>query len=321
MTMNPYLRCGYTEREAMFLSLVEGCGGLFIRDQYNRFAGVRWGDTSARLVNKVCDNRHVKMWTTAKRTMIYQWLGLDSRPQQRPAPDIAVRQMQGLDYVVAHYQQKKFLLEDEQKVDYFRNTGVPDGLLFDRFGHDPIFVSGSLIGFCFVAGGRKFKAWLASRRSLLSSLAGAEIVYIGGEKRAIAAAKRYVSAVEKHSNDDEVDSKFAAWHAWNTGERSAFTTEKISQLKQWRAKFSSERLSHLYAQWLSGDRSMYRSKGVPNLTFSAYVYTSSYGGLFASRTAGGRSSASACGDSGLACNEGCSEAAASTEVEAEVAGR
>ena len=63
---------GYTLREAGFLELVALHSGYFLRRQYNQFLDRKRGGTTAALIRKLFQKRHVSVESSCTRTPIYR---------------------------------------------------------------------------------------------------------------------------------------------------------------------------------------------------------------------------------------------------------
>lgn len=217
--------CGYTRRQAAFLSTVALHSGYFLRRQYHTFLGQKPGANAERLIQRGLARGHLRIHGSANRTLIYhlaarplyELLAEENNPNQRWRQPFSIKlKLMGLDFVLAH-PQYRYLATEEDKLGFFCGTlGLDRNRLFAREYHSrhlegptriryfadqfPIFVadsspnSRSVVSLCYVDGARAkpagFETYLKHYQDLFSILSSFEVVYVASDQQMFVKAER-----------------------------------------------------------------------------------------------------------------------------------
>lgn len=123
-------RFGYSESEALFLSLSALHGGYFLRRQYALFIDKKDGGNVTQLVQKALANGHVQSSTWRQNTQLYhlcarpfyEAIGQGENRNRRTREVLTIKnKVMGFDFVLAH-PQVQYLATEQEKVDYFTQT-------------------------------------------------------------------------------------------------------------------------------------------------------------------------------------------------------
>ena len=212
------VRVGWTQREAEWLALVCLHSGVFLRSQYLAFIGRTNPALANRFVRRCRKHAVEQPWNgsrlricriAARRT--YRTIGAEHLRHHRPAaPEVVLRRLLSLDYVLEHPDAAWRPTEDD-KVNALTAAGIANDLLPRRlyqgavgaqyryFPHKlPVALNGLQATFLFVQAEDEtesaVRTWGGQHAALWSALAAAgravEVVVVGRDPVRLAAAGR-----------------------------------------------------------------------------------------------------------------------------------
>ena len=212
------VRSGWTRREAEWLALVCLHSGVFLRSQYLAFIGRTNPALANRFVRRCRKHAVEQPWNGSRLRIcriaarrIYGTLGAEHVRHRRPAaPDVVLRRLLSLDYVLEHPHAAWLPTEDE-KVNALTAAGIARELLPRRlyqgavgaqyryFPHKlPLALDGRRATFLFVQAEDEtesaVRTWGGQHAALWAALAAAgravEVVVVGRDPVRLAAAGR-----------------------------------------------------------------------------------------------------------------------------------
>ena len=212
------VRAGWTRREAEWLALVCLHSGVFLRSQYLAFIGRTNPALANRFVRRCRKHAVEQPWNGSRLRIcriaarrIYRTLGAEHVRHRRPAaPEVVLRRLLSLDYVLEHPRAAWLPTEDE-KVNALTAAGIAKELLPRRlyqgavgaqyryFPHKmPVALDGGRATFLFVQAEDEtesaVRTWGSQHSALWAALAAAgravEVVVVGRDPVRLAAAGR-----------------------------------------------------------------------------------------------------------------------------------
>ncbi len=212
------VRSGWTRREAEWLALVCLHSGVFLRSQYLAFIGRTNPALANRFVRRCRKHAVEQPWNGRLRICriaarrIYRAIGAEHVRHRRPAaPEVVLRRLLSLDYVLEHPHAAWLPTEDE-KVNALTAAGIAEELLPRRlyqgavgaqhryFPHKlPVALDGRRATFLFVQTDEHetvsaVRTWGGQHAALWAALAAAgrsvEVVVVGRDPVRLAAAER-----------------------------------------------------------------------------------------------------------------------------------
>ena len=212
------VRVGWTRREAEWLALVCLHSGVFLRSQYLAFIGRTNPALANRFVRRCRKHAVEQPWNGSRLRIcrivarrIYRTLGAENVRHRRPAaPEIVLRRLLSLDYVLEHPHAAWLPTEDE-KVNALMAVGIDRELLPRRlyqgavgaqhryFPHKlPMALDAARATFLFVQAEDEtesaVRTWGGQHAALWAALAAAgravEVVVVGRDPVRLAAADR-----------------------------------------------------------------------------------------------------------------------------------
>ena len=212
------VRVGWTRREAEWLALVCLHSGVFLRSQYLAFIGRTNPALANRFVRRCRKHAVEQPWNGSRLRIcriaarrIYRTIGAEHVRHRRPAaPEVVLRRLLSLDYVLEHPHAAWLPTEDE-KVNALTAAGIDKELLPRRlyqgavgaqhryFPHKlPLALDGRRATFLFVQAEEEtesaVRTWGGQHAALWAALAAAgrtvEVVVVGRDPVRLAAADR-----------------------------------------------------------------------------------------------------------------------------------
>ena len=212
------VRVGWTRREAEWLALVCLHSGVFLRSQYLAFIGRTNPALANRFVRRCRRHAVEQPWNGSRLRIcriaarrIYRTLGAEHIRHRRPAaPEVVLRRLLSLDYLLEHPHAAWLPTEDE-KVSALTAAGISKQVLPHRiyqgavgaqyryFPHKlPIALDGERATFLFVQAedetASAVRTWGSQHSALWAALAAAgpavEVVVVGRDPVRLAAAGR-----------------------------------------------------------------------------------------------------------------------------------
>ena len=212
------VRSGWTRREAEWLALVCLHSGVFLRSQYLAFIGRTNPALANRFVRRCRKHAVEQPWNGSRLRIcriaarrIYRTLGAEHVRHRRPAaPEVVLRRLLSLDYVLEHPHAAWLPTEDE-KVNALTAAGIADDVLPRRlyqgavgaqyryFSHKlPVALDGGRATFLFVQSEDEtesaVRTWGGQHSALWAALAAAgravEVVVVGRDPVRLDAARR-----------------------------------------------------------------------------------------------------------------------------------
>ena len=286
-------RFGYTEREAAFLGLAALNGGYFLRRHYNQFLSRQDGGSVAQLIEKTVALNHARALTYHPRTNIYhlyarpfyEVLGqVDNRNRRQREPLTIKNKLMGLDYVLAH-PDNRYLATEQEKVGYFTGAlQIPHSVLPTKLYHSaesqtaryfvekyPIFLPPAppdgqppVVSFCFVDEGMttlsRFATFLAQYAQLFAALAQFRLIYVAATPALFEGAKRAFERFANRSDDpangivhgNEIPrllEHFAARRLYEAKDLAGFDRDKLIRFRNEREQFSGAKYDAIYNRW------------------------------------------------------------------------
>ena len=212
------VRSGWTRRQAEWLALVCLHSGVFLRSQYLAFIGRTNPALAHRFVRRCRKHAVEQPWNGSRLRVcriaarhIYRAIGAEHVRHRRPAlPDVVLRRLLSLDYVLEH-RHAAWLPTEDQKVNALTAAGIAGELLPRRlyqgavgaqyryFPHKlPLALDGRRATFLFVQSEDEtesaVRTWSGQHAALWAALAAAgravEVVVVGRDPVRLAAAGR-----------------------------------------------------------------------------------------------------------------------------------
>ena len=213
------VRAGWTRREAEWLALVCLHSGLFLRSQYLAFIGRTNPALANRFVRRCRKHAVEQPWNGSRLRIcriaarrIYRTLGAEHVRHRRPAaPEVVLRRLLSLDYVLEHPHAAWLPTEDE-KVNALTAAGISKqvlphrlyqgavGVQYRYFPHKlPVALDGDRATFLFVQTDEdetvsEVRTWGSQHAALWTALLAAgravEVVVVGRDPVRLAAAER-----------------------------------------------------------------------------------------------------------------------------------
>ena len=212
------MRSGWTRREAEWLALVCLHSGVFLRSQYLAFIGRTNPALANRFVRRCRKHAVEQPWNGSRLRIcriaarrIYRAIGAEHVRHRRPAaPEIVLRRLLSLDYVLEH-RNTAWLPTADEKVDALTAAGIDKellprrlyqgavGALYRYFPHRlPLALDGRRATFLFVQAEDEtesaVRTWGGQHAALWAALAAAgrsvEVVVVGRDPVRLAAAGR-----------------------------------------------------------------------------------------------------------------------------------
>ena len=212
------VRSGWTRREAEWLALVCLHSGLVLRSQYLAFIGRTNPALATRFVRRCRKHAVEQPWNGSRLRIcriaarrLYRLIGVEHVRHRRPAaPDVVLRRLLSLDYVLEHPHAAWLPTEDE-KVSALTALGISKPVLPHRlyegavgaqvryFPHKlPVALDGERATFLFVQVEdetvSEVRTWGSQHAALWAALAAAgravEVVVVGRDPVRLAAAER-----------------------------------------------------------------------------------------------------------------------------------
>ena len=212
------IRHGWTRREAEWLALVCLHSGVFLRSQYLAFIGRTNPALAHRFIRRCRKYAVEQPWNGSRLRLcriaarrLYQVLGVEHIPHRRPAaPEVVLRRLLSLDYVLEHPHAAWLPTEDE-KVNALTGAGIAKQVLPRRlyqgalggqyryFPHKlPLALDGERATFVFVQAEDEtesaVRTWGSQHAALWTALVAAgravEVVVVGRDPVRLAAAGR-----------------------------------------------------------------------------------------------------------------------------------
>jgi len=283
---------GYTAREAPFLVTAALHGGYFLRRQFCQFIGKEAGGTANALIEKLLGRKHASVTVGCNNTKLYHLcsrpfyaaIGEEDNRNRRERPPFAIKnRLMGLDFVLAH-PENRYLATEREKVECFTATlGIEQRLLptkrftsqktkdtTDRYFVDkyPIFVplesTSQAVSFCYVdegmVTGSRFDSYLEQYRSLFCALTQFHVIYAADRDRSFRLAERqferFLTELNGAATGRTIDphirrmlDHFEARSLYEAQQFESFDRAKLIQLRNDREEFRSPKYEALYQRW------------------------------------------------------------------------
>jgi hypothetical protein len=268
---------GYTDREAMFLAVATLNAGVFIRRQFNRYS-TGTGKVTDKFCRKVLERKHAGVVSLGKGNVyeispvLHQQLG-----SKRPGGQVNLRRtLMGLDFVLAHKEDYRFLpLDEHARQEYFaKEWSTPDTV----HPASPIGIDRqNRLAFTYVDDGVQsppsFPNWLENNRKLIERVGEVDVVYVATSESAFLPAERQFRSAfpARRGLVPEVQTYFATRSDIETNGIGTRTPAELDAYRELITRYSTPNFEQQYQEWLTASSS---PSGIRLLTFRiVYGYT------------------------------------------------